>query len=205
MSDLVFDPFSRDFFDNPYETYARMRDEAPCYHSEKWDFYAFSRFEDLVDIHRDTANFTSTHGLTYDQLIDPNFDVSMTKSMIMMDPPEHTRYRTLVSRSFTPRAMQSWETMIRDLICEYLDPLMGEKEFDMVGDFSGPFPCEIISAILGVPKADRQQIRHWTDAMLRREEGEAVAGQAAGGGRNQPSGVLPRVHRRQARQPWVTT
>ena len=172
-----FDPFSRDFFDDPYETYRQLRHESPCFHSERWDFYAFSRFEDLVRLHRDPERFTSTHGLTYETLTDPDFDGSHS-SLIMMDPPEHTRYRKLVSRSFTPRAIGDYEPMVRGLIGEYLDPLMDRREFDLVDDFAGPFPVEIICAILGVPRADRQTIRHQTDTMLRREEGEAVGGQA---------------------------
>ena len=174
---VEFDPFSRDFFDDPYDTYARLRDEAPCYHSERYGFYALSRYEDVVAAHRDHVTFISSRGLTYEQLSDPDADVA--GSLIMMDPPEHTRYRKLVSRAFTPRAMASWEGLIREIVVGYLEPLVGEPSFDLVGEFAGPFPVEVISAILGVPEGDRQQIRHWTDTMLRREEGEATSGAAA--------------------------
>ena len=174
-----FDPFSRDFFDDPYETYRQLRHESPCFHSERWDFYAFSRFEDLVRLHRDPERFTSTHGLTYEQLSDPNHDDSLN-SLIMMDPPEHTRYRKLVSRSFTPRAMAGYEDMIRSLMAEYLDPLMDRDEFDLVGEFSAPFPVEIICAILGIDdREQRQRIRHLADITLTREEGQSTGGDAA--------------------------
>ena len=175
---VELDPFSREYFDDPTEMYAGLREHAPCFYSEKYDFYAFSRFADCVAVHRDTKNFTSTHGLTYEQLIDPDIDASITKSMIMMDPPEHTRYRKLVSRSFTPRAMQRHDELIRRQIRKYLDPLMDRDGFDLVEDFSGPFPVEIICAILGVPEEDRQMIRHQTDTILHREEDEATGGQA---------------------------
>ena len=171
---VEFDPFSRDFFDDPYATYARLRDEAPCYHSERYDFYALSRYEDVVAAHRDHDTFISSRGLTYEQLSDPDADVPA--SIITMDPPDHTRYRKLVSRAFTPRAMASWEDLVRGIVSGYLEPLVGEPSFDLVGEFAGPFPVEVISAILGVPEGDRQQIRHWTDTMLRREEGEAASG-----------------------------
>ena len=171
-ADLDFDPFSREFFDDPTEIYARLREEAPCYHSERYDFYAFSRFADCVAVHRATDDFTSTHGLTYEQLTDADYDRSANRSMIVMDPPEHTRYRKLVSRSFTPRAMGRYEDLIRARIGKYLDPLMDRDEFDLVEEFSGPFPVEIICAILGVPEADWQMIRHQTDTMLHREEGQ---------------------------------
>jgi cytochrome P450 len=178
MDKVDFDPFSRDFFDDPTETYARLRDEAPCFHSEKWDFYALSRYDDLVAASRDTKTFTSTHGLTYEQLSDPTFDVRLTQSMIMMDPPDHTRYRRLVSRSFSPRSIDDREPLVRRTMATYLEPLMDRDEFDLVGDYCGPFPVEVICAILGVPAADRQMIRHQTDTMLSREEGSAVGGQA---------------------------
>ena len=97
MTSVDFDPFSREFFDDPFATYARMREEAPCFHSDRWDFYAFSRFADIVAVHLDTENFTSTHGLIYEHLIDPDFDPGINRSMIMMDPPEHNRYRRPVS------------------------------------------------------------------------------------------------------------
>ena len=81
----------------------------------------------------------------------------------MMDPPEHDRFRALVSRVFTPRAVTSLEPMIREVIRGYLDPLNDATEFDAVADFAAPFPVEVISRMLGVPAGERQQIRHWLD------------------------------------------
>ena len=174
---VEFDPFSRDFFDDPYDTYADLREYAPCYYSEQYDFYALSRFDDVVAGHRDFATFTSTHGQTYEQLASGK--PSDMGSIISMDPPEHTRYRKLVSRSFTPRSIGDYEALVREIISGYLDPLMGRRQFDILEEFAAPFPVEIISTILGVPAEDRQQIRLWTDAMLHREEGSAMSSQAA--------------------------
>ena len=174
---VEFDPFSRDFFDDPYDTYADLREYAPCYYSEQYDFYALSRFDDVVTAHRDFETFTSTHGQTYEQL--SSGEPSDMGSIISMDPPEHTRYRKLVSRSFTPLSIGKYEELVRDIISGYLDPLMGRRQFDILEEFAGPFPVEIISTILGVPAEDRQQIRHWTDEMLHREEGSAMGSQAS--------------------------
>ncbi len=174
---VEFDPFSRDFFDDPYDTYADLREHAPCYYSEQYDFYALSRFDDVVAGHRDHATFSSTHGQTYEQLT--SGEPAQLGSIISMDPPEHTRYRKLVSRSFTPRSIGNYEALVREIISGYLDPLMGRRQFDILEEFAAPFPVEIISTILGVPPEDRQQIRHWTDAMLHREEGSAMSSQAA--------------------------
>jgi cytochrome P450 len=74
--------------------------------------------------------------------------------------------RKLVSRAFTPRAITRMEPIAHEIITKYLDAVQGAGSFDAVVDFAAPFPVEVISAILGVPEADRQQIRHWTDEML---------------------------------------
>lgn len=165
---MDFDPFSSDFFDDPYDTYRWLRDEAPAYHNEQYGFWALSRYDDVVAAHRDWKTFSSEHGLTIDQLTDPD-NLMRGTSIIMMDPPEHELLRKLVSRVFTPRAVAALEPMVRGVIRSHLDPLMDRDEFDLVADFSGPFPVEVISTMLGVPEGDRQQIRHWTDALLYRE------------------------------------
>ncbi len=168
-----FDPYSDVFFDDPYELYRWMRDESPVYLNEHYGFWALSRYDDVVAAHRDWRTFTSTHGITIDVLTDPN-GAAMTRAaqgqIIFMDPPDHDRMRGLVSRVFTPKAVADLEPMIRDLIRSHLDRITG-SDFDLVADFSAPFPVEVISTILGVPEGDRQQIRHWTDTMLSREPG----------------------------------
>jgi cytochrome P450 len=169
-----FDPYSDVFFDDPYDLYRWMRDESPVYRNENYGFYALSRYDDVVTAHRDWKTFTSTQGITIDMLTDPNgatLALAATGSIIFMDPPDHDRMRALVSRVFTPKAVADLEPMIRDLVCKYLDQLDAD-EIDLVADFSAPFPVEVISVILGVPEADRQQIRHWTDMMLTRDPGD---------------------------------
>jgi len=169
---VEFDPFSSTFFDDPTEVYRRLRDEAPVYFSERYGFYALSRFDDVVAAHRDWHAFSSTHGVDLSSL---SKDAAFIKSLgmiIMMDPPEHDRFRTLVSRVFTPRAVTALEPMVREVITSTLDELLDRDQFDVVADFSAPFPIEIISRMLGVPEGERQQIRHWLDVSLHREPGQ---------------------------------
>ena len=163
----AFSPLSEEFFDDPYETYRWMRDEEPCYRNEELGFFALSRFDDVVAGLRDWKTFSNEHGLRLDQLKDPE-NRAAKLNIIFMDPPEHDRMRRLVSRAFTPRAMTRMEPVAREVISGFLDEIPSSGEFDAVVDFAAPFPVEIISALLGVPKADRQQIRHWTDAVLYR-------------------------------------
>ncbi len=171
-AELEFDPFSDVFFDDPYELYARLREEAPVWFSERYGFWALFRYDDVVAAHKDWQTFSSSHGVDLNTLTrDPEL-IKSYQSIIMMDPPDHDRLRALVSRVFTPRAVQSLEPMVREVVGGFADRLADAGSFDGVADLSGPFPVEIISRILGVPAADRQQIRHWLDLMLHREEGQ---------------------------------
>jgi len=169
---VEFDPFSDTYFDDPYDLYRRLRDEAPAYFSERYGFWALSRYDDVTAAHKDWRTFSSSHGVDlYTLKLDPSA-VRMMRSIIMMDPPDHDRLRALVSRVFTPRAVQALEPMVREVISAYADAIGDRPSFDGVEDFSAPFPVEIISRILGVPAPDRQQIRHWLDRSLHREPGQ---------------------------------
>ncbi len=169
---VEFDPFSDSFFDDPTEMYRRLRDEAPVSFSKKYGFYALSRFADVLAAHRDWEGFSSAHGIELFSLSKDPEEIASFRQLIMMDPPEHDRFRALVSRVFTPRAVTSLEPMIREVIRGYLDPLNDATEFDAVADFAAPFPVEVISRMLGVPAGERQQIRHWLDASLERAPGQ---------------------------------
>ena len=167
---VEFDPFSEDFFNGPFETYRRLRDEAPAYYSDKYGFWALSRYDDVAPAIKDCETYSSARGVSLDMFMDePNPD--MPDLVIMMDPPDHTKMRKLVNKVFTPRSVAALEPMIRAKITDYahrLDP----KSFDAVQDFSALFPVEIITTMLGVPPADRQQVRHWLDRALTRAPGD---------------------------------
>jgi cytochrome P450 len=169
---VEFDPFSDAYFNDPTEVYRRLRDESPVYFSERYGFYALSRFADVLAAHRDHDAFSSAHGVDLSSLLKDPALIRNMRSMIMIDPPEHDRLRALVSRVFTPRAVAALEPMIREVIGAVIAPLDDATEFDAVADFSCYFPIEIISRMLGVPEGERQQIREWLDLGLHREPGE---------------------------------
>lgn len=170
---MEFDPLSVEFFEDPWEMYRWLRDEAPVYHNESLGFWAVSRYEDCVEVHRDVATYTSTRGLNLAQLCSADYGnvAKLTGMMIMMDPPMHDRMRKLVNRAFTPRRIAEWEPVVQQVIGGFLDALADRDGFDAVVDFGGPFPVEVICTIVGVPEGDRQQIRHWTDSMLELDVG----------------------------------
>jgi cytochrome P450 len=165
---LVFSPVAQDYFDNPYEIYKRMRDEAPVYYDEDEDFYALTRHADVAAAFKDHDSFSSARGCDLSMV--RSGDVPQ-KSIIFMDPPDHRHMRSLLNKAFTPRAIQSQRETVIELVDHYLgkaDP----DNFDVVQDFSGPFPVEVITRMAGVPEDFRQQVRHWIDKSLHRKPGQ---------------------------------
>ncbi|MBV9319265.1 MAG: cytochrome P450, partial [Mycobacterium sp.] len=166
---LVFDPFSEDFFNSPFEIYRRMREEAPLYYNEEEDFYALTRHVDVAAAFKDYETYSSARGC---DLAMVRKGVPMEqKSIIFMDPPEHRHMRSLLNKAFTPRAIQSQRETVVELVEKYLRAVDPDN-FDVVQDFSGPFPVEVITTMMGVPEEFRQQVRHWIDTSLHREPGQ---------------------------------
>jgi cytochrome P450 len=165
---VVFDPFSDDFFNTPYDTYRRLRDEAPVYYSEQYDFYALTRHADVAAAMKDSETFSSSRGIDLEMVQSGNPPPPL---IIMMDPPEHRRMRSLVNKVFTPRAIERQRQTVIDQIERFLhaaDP----DHFDIVQDFAALFPVEVITQMLGVPAELRQQVRLLLDKSLEREYGK---------------------------------
>ncbi|OBG89146.1 cytochrome [Mycobacterium sp. NS-7484] len=165
---VIFDPFSDEFFQNPFDMYRRMRTDAPLYYNDELDFYALTRHEDVAAALKDHEAFSSSRGcdLAMVQSNEPP-----QKSIIFMDPPDHRHMRSLLNKAFTPRMIQSQKDTVIEQIDRYLGQIDGD-EFDVVQDFSGPFPVEVITRMAGVEPEYRQQVRHWIDTSLSREPGQ---------------------------------
>src|SRR5579871_3316579 len=147
-SDLYWDPFDVDIDTNPYGIWRRMRDEAPLYRNDKLDFWALSRFDDVEAAHRDPKTFSSAHGTVLEIMSDAPIGGGQ---MIFLDPPDHTRLRTLVSRAFTPRRIGELESRIRALCVDFLDKAgagTDPRRFDFVQDFGARLPAMVIASLL---------------------------------------------------------
>jgi len=175
--DLVYDPYDYAIDADPHPVWKRLRDEAPAYYNEGLGFYALSRFDDVLGAHLDPATFSSAHTTVLEMMTETP-DAFSQSLMIFMDPPVHTRYRKLVSRAFMPRHMATLEPRIRDLAADFLDEFVGADEIDYVADFGARLPVMVISALLGAPREDEEQLREWTDAMLHIEPGEMLGDHA---------------------------
>ena len=114
---VVFDPFSDDFFNNPFATYRRMRDEAPVYYSETYDFYALTRHDDVAAAMKDVETFSSSRGIDLQMVQSGNPPPPL---IIMMDPPDHRRMRSLVNKVFTPRAIERQRETVEAQIDRFL-------------------------------------------------------------------------------------
>jgi cytochrome P450 len=165
---LKFDPVSQEYFDNPYEIYSRMRDEAPIYYDEDGDFYAITRHADVAAALKDHESFSSSRGCNLSMV---KSGEPPQKSIIFMDPPDHRHMRSLLNKAFTPRAIQSQHETVTELVEQYLSQADPDN-FDVVQDFSGPFPVEVITRMAGVPEDYRQQVRHWIDKGLEVKPGQ---------------------------------
>jgi len=170
---LLFDPYDYDFHEDPYPTYARLRDEAPLYYSERDDFWALSRHADVYGAFRDDATFSNRMGVALDASA-WNTDAHRVMSFLALDGAAQTRIRRLVSAGFTPRRVRELEPQVTALTEHYLGGMLeravgGESEW--IGELAGKLPMDVISEMMGVPAADRDEVRRLADLLVHREEG----------------------------------
>jgi cytochrome P450 len=169
-SGRVYDPFSYETDEDPYPVYRWMRDEAPVYRNEEMDF-TLTRSSDNLHAFIDKDGYTSTWSTSLEFMNEPHPDSGL---MIWMDPPEHNRFRGLVSKAFTPRRIADLEPRIRAIATGYLDALVGRERFDVVKEFTARLPMDVISSLLGIPDADRRWVQEGSNAMLHRDPGSPL-------------------------------
>ncbi|MDD9369463.1 MAG: cytochrome P450 [Acidimicrobiales bacterium] len=167
-----YDPYDVGINADPYPTYARLRDEAPIYHNERYDFWALSRHEDVQKALVNWQTFSSTRSDILDVI---KAGVELPPGVIMFeDPPVHTMHRGLMSRVFTPRRMAELEDQVRQYCVRCLDPLVGSGGFDIITELATMMPMRVIGMLLGIPEQDQVAVRDKTDANLRTEPGQPM-------------------------------
>ncbi len=166
----TFNPYAYEFQEDPYPTYAWLRREAPVYRSDQFDFWAYARHEDVLGAFRNVDAYSNAYGVS----LDPSAfrpDAHRTMSFLAMDPPRHTRMRSLVGKSFTARTVALLEDRIREITLGYLEPAVERGSFDVIADVAGNVPMDVISELVGVPAADRSELRRLAELVVHREEG----------------------------------
>jgi len=177
MTALEYNPYAFATHDDPYELYARLRDESPAHWNSELEFWTLSRFSDVQEAFRDHQTFSSTGGVALEQRAHGTND--KFRQLIEMDPPEHTPVRRLVSRVFSGRKVVEMEEATRRIVDGYIDRVIRDGRCDLVADISAPFPMDVISAVLGIPEADRASLRTHADQILIREDGKMEMPQVA--------------------------
>jgi cytochrome P450 len=171
-AEVEYNPYAFAVHEDPYEVYRRLRDDAPAYWNPDLEFWVLSRFDDVFEGFRDHPTFSSAGGVALENRRPLGTGVAGgTPMMIEMDPPDHTVFRRLVSRVFTGQRVAAMEQQVRDTVGGYLDAVAADGTCDLVADVSGPFPMDVISAVLGIRAADRPLLRGLADTLLIREDG----------------------------------
>lgn len=169
-SDIYYDPYDFDIDDDPYPVWKRMRDDAPLYYNEQYDFFALSRWDDVEPALVDWETYRSGRGSIL-ELIRADFEVP-SGMILFEDPPMHDAHRGLMSRVFTPKKMNALEPQIRAFCARTLDPLVGSDGFDFVRDLGAEMPMRVIGMLLGIPEEDQVAIRDRLDEGIKLEEGK---------------------------------
>ena len=171
-SDVYYDPYDVGINADPYPIYTRLRDEAPIYHNETYDFWMLSRHADVEEALKNWQVFSSTRSDILD-VIRSGFD--LPGGVIMFeDPPTHTMHRGLLSRVFTPRRMAELEDQVRQYCVDCLDPLVGSSGFDIIKELATMLPMKVIGMFLGIPEQDQVAVRNKTDDNLRTKPGKPM-------------------------------
>jgi cytochrome P450 len=170
--EIYYDPFNKEIDKDPHPLWRRMRDEAPLYRNEKYDFYALSRYDDTEKALVDWDTYRSGKGSTLETIM---AGMDIPPGLILMeDPPVHDVHRGLMSRVFTPKAMNAIEPKVRDFCARTLDPLVDAGGFDFIADLGAVMPMLTIGMLLGIPEEDQVAIRDRIDEGLRLDDDTEV-------------------------------
>ena len=169
---VYYDPYDVDINADPYPTYTRLREEAPIYHNERYDFWALTRHEDVQKALVNWQVFSSSRGDLLDIL---RAKIELPKGVVMWeDPPLHTTHRGILSRVFTPKRMAQLEDQVRAYCIRCLDPLVGTAGFDIITELASMLPMRVIGMLLGIPEQDQIAVRNRTDRDLRTRPGQPM-------------------------------
>ncbi|MFE3442019.1 cytochrome P450 [Nocardia sp. NPDC059180] len=170
-ADPVFELRSGETWREPWSMYAALREHDPVHRvvpaqQPDHDYWVLTRHEHVYAAARDSATFSSSDGLTVEYGELEQIGLTANPPLVMQDPPEHTDFRKLVARGFTPRQVEDVEPVVRSFVRERLDRLAEQGGGDIVTDLFKPLPSMVVAYYLGVPEADRDRFDGWTDAVV---------------------------------------
>ncbi|MBM3139411.1 MAG: cytochrome P450 [Chloroflexi bacterium] len=176
-SGVVWNPLDDGYQQDPVPAHARLRERDPVHRSELLGVWILSRYAEIDEILRDHDRFSSATRRATSGDAARGVQELDVPSMLFLDPPDHTRLRALVARAFTRRSIDSWRARIEQIVEELLDELSEVGEFDLIERFANPLPTLVIAEMLGVPGADYDRFRQWSDLIARTLEPTLTAGE----------------------------
>ena len=186
MVTTVYDPFDPDVLDEPYPAYRQLRDHDPVHHQPGTGgdgFWALSRFADIWDAVRDAETFSSAQGITFENEVER---LGLAPTIVMLDPPRHTKLRSLVGRAFNPRRVQQLEDRVRQFARRRVVDMEAKAAdgapVDLHREFSSPLPTYVLGSLLGVPDEDRHLFDPWVRALTRLQDAGFAAEELRGAG-----------------------
>jgi cytochrome P450 len=167
----LFSPMAPKVRANPYPIYRRLRETDPV-HFSPFGTALLTRYDDAVSVlrdrrfsvqHRDYADERRTESSVIDESFGPApTERDLSNVMLFIDPPRHTRLRTLVNKAFTPRVIERLRQRVGSIVDELLDEVEGKGDIDVISALAYPLPVRVICEMLGVPSQDQQRIRGWS-------------------------------------------
>ena len=171
---LVFNPFDPAVRSDPYPLYRRMQEEDPTYRSPL-GFNVFTRYDDCLTVLRhpqmssDASNATGYAEFLEQQPAARKMARAMDgkRPFLLLDPPDHTRLRGLVSKAFTPHTVEGLRPRIQQVVDELIDDVQAKGAMEVVEDLAYPLPVVIICEMLGVPPSDHERFKDWSRDLAR--------------------------------------
>jgi hypothetical protein len=166
-----FNPFLPEYRDDPYPFYARLRERHPVYFSPSLRGWILTRYADIVAILQDARFSVDRTQSNLFKMLEPldglsaGFAEAITTSLLMVDPPRHTRLRRLVNKAFTPRVVEGLRPRIQQIVDRLLDGVAERREMDLVRDLAYPLPVVVIAELLGLPAEDHAKLKEWSDIL----------------------------------------
>ncbi len=160
MADILFNPMDPEFVADPYPMYHRLRAEDPVHHSPL-GFWVLTRYPDVLAMLRDPRLIKEPIAAFVAARFGVAVPPGLGLSMLDRDPPDHTRLRGLVSKAFTPRALERLRPEIQQIVDGLLDEVRGRGSMDLIGEFAYPLPVRVICEMLGVPVKDHERFKAW--------------------------------------------
>ncbi|HEX6971699.1 MAG TPA: cytochrome P450, partial [Limnochordia bacterium] len=148
---------SPEFRLDPYPYYALARSHAPVFHFAEADVCNVFLYDDVKAVLSDARRFSSAFGAA---------NPDRPRSLLTTDPPRHTALRALISRAFTPRAIAALAPRIAELTEALLAAALPKGEIELVADLAAPLPIMVIAEMLGIPPADRERFKMWSDRVV---------------------------------------